>query len=136
MGEDMAKGKQVKVLQQELDIVRREIDKLRAQESMLEKLIRMDSGEPRVKPRAPRSNVKQAVLSLLERHPAGLNAAMAVEIAKEAGIQLERGSVSSLLSRMKNEDVVTYDGSVYRLATQRRVMPGIVQPIRTSGAGM
>lgn len=136
MGEDMAKGKQLKVLEQKLDFVRREIEKLRAQESMLEELIRMDSGAPKVKPRAPRSNVKQAVLNLLERHPAGLNAAMAVELAKEAGTQLERGSVSSLLSRMKNEDVVTYDGSVYRLATQRRTMPGVVQPIRTSGAGM
>jgi len=133
----MAKGKQVKVLQQELDLVRREIEKLRAQESMLEKLIRMDSGEPKVKPRAPRSNVKQAVLNLLEQHPAGLNAAMAVEMAKEAGTQLERGSVSSLLSRMKNEDVVTYDGNVYRLATPpRRAMPSAVQNIRTSGAGM
>jgi hypothetical protein len=133
----MAKGKQVKVLQQELDLVRREIEKLRAQESMLEKLIRMDSGEPKVKPRAPRSNVKQAVLNLLQQHPAGLNAAMAVEMAKEAGTQLERGSVSSLLSRMKNEDVVTYDGNVYRLATPpRRAMPGAAQHIRTSGAGM
>ena len=131
----MAKGKQMKVLEDRLELVRREMDKLKAQEALLLDMIRVETGEPMVKPRAPRSNVKQAVLDLLARYQeSGLNAAMAVEYAKEAGTSLDRGSVSSLLSRMKNEGVVTYDGAVYRLAPAKKTAPGVVHHIRTSGA--
>lgn len=133
----MAKGKQMKVLEDRLELVRREMEKLKAQESLLLDMIRVETGEPMVKLRAPRSNVKQAVIDLLARYQeSGLNAAMAVEYAKEAGTSLDRGSVSSLLSRMKNEGVVTYDGAVYRLAPSKKTGPAMVHPIRTSGAAM
>lgn len=131
----MAKGKQMKVLEDRLELVRREMEKLKAQEALLLDMIRVETGEPMIRARAPRSNVKLAVLDLLARfQESGLNAAMAVEYAKEAGSNLDRGSVSSLLSRMKNEGVVVYDGAVYRLAPSKKTSPGVVHHIRTSGA--
>lgn len=133
----MAKGKRMKALEERLDHVLREIEKLRAQEELLRDMIREENGEPKVKPRAPRANVKQTVISLLEEQgDIGLNAAMAVEIASDKGIDLERGSVSSLLSRLKNEGVVEYDGSTYRLIGAKRQMPGMVHPLRTSGSNV
>jgi hypothetical protein len=111
----------------------REIDKLKAQEALIRDMMREASGEPKVKLRAPRSNVKQTILDLLEQAgDEGLNAASAVEKAAKAGVALERGSVSSLLSRLKNEGVVTYDGSVYRLKSKAGTAPN-VHPLRTSG---
>lgn len=116
-GEVMAKGPTMKALEERLDLVLREIDKLRAKEDLLRDMIREAKGEPKVKFRAPRSNVKQTILDLLEAAgEAGLNATSAVETAARAGTTLERGTVSSLLSRLKHEGVVIYDGSVYRLA--------------------
>lgn len=130
----MAKGKQMKVLEDKLDFVRREIDKLRSQEALLLEMMKEASGEPILKRRAPRSNVKQTVISLLEQvGDNGLNAASAVELAASSGIELERGSVSSLLSRLKNEGIVGYDGIAYRLVRAKPTMPGVVHPIRTSG---
>jgi DNA-binding transcriptional ArsR family regulator len=125
----------MKVLSERLDLIRREIDKLKAQESLLLDMIRDASGQPKVKLRAPRSNVKQTILELLENvGEAGLNAATAVETAAKAGITLERGTVSSLLSRLKNEGVVVYDGSVYRLMKFKPGSGPNVHPLRTSGA--
>ena len=63
-----------------------------------------------------RSNVKTTILDLLkEVGTTGLNAATTVEIASRRGIDLDRGSVSSLLSRLKRDGVVEYDGNRYRL---------------------
>lgn len=67
-------------------------------------------------PVSRRSGVKGFVLDLLrERGSEGLNAAIAVDIASARGVLMDRASVSSLLSRLKNEDVVSYDDNVYRL---------------------
>ncbi len=67
--------------------------------------------------RTRRSHAKQLVLELLEeQNELGLNASLAVDLAKKRGENLERGTVSSLLSRLKNESIVTYDGTMYRLA--------------------
>lgn len=133
----MAKGKQMKVLEDRLELVRRELEKLKAQESLLLDMIRVESGEPKAKTRAPRSNVKQTVLDLLAEHlESGLNATIAIEIAKDRGVSLDRGSVSSLLSRMKNDGIVSYDGSVYRLPKSGGSPPANIHHIRTSGAGM
>lgn len=63
-----------------------------------------------------RVNVKTMVLDLLDEvGTTGLNAVTAVDIAKRRGIQLDKGSVSSLLSRLKKDDVVVYDNDKYRL---------------------
>ena len=65
------------------------------------------------KARASRSDVKRVVLSLLDEFRAeGLVATSAVEAAGKRGIHLERATVSSLLSRLKHDGAVTYDGKV------------------------
>jgi hypothetical protein len=124
----------MKALQDRLEIILREIDKLKAQESVIRDLLRELNGEPKTKLRAPRSNVKKTILELLEQAgDAGLNATSAVETAARSGISLERGTVSSLLSRLKNEGVVVYDGSVYRLSAAKPVLLPNVLALRTSG---
>ena len=67
--------------------------------------------------RAPRSNVKQCVLQMLsDAGGEGIQATEAVDIAeKRYGVHLERGSVSSLLSRLKRDGVVTYEDGLYKL---------------------
>ena len=129
----MAKGPTMKALTERLDLILREIEKLRAQESLIRDMIREANGEPKAKLRAPRSNVKQAVLDLLDQvGAAGLNAGIAVDMAAKVGVTLERGTVSSLLSRLKNEGAVDYDNTVYRLKKFKVDGPN-VHPLRTSG---
>ena len=119
----------------EKEVAVRALEKVKAQEDLINDMIREANGEPKFKPRAPRSNVKQTILDLLRSAAeSGLNAATAVETASRAGVFLERGTVSSLLSRLKNEGIVTYDGSVYRLLTVRPDPSLNVHPLRTSGA--
>jgi hypothetical protein len=63
-----------------------------------------------------RLSVKSFVLDLLsELGTIGLNAATAVEIGERRGVHLDRQSVSSLLSRLKNEGVVVYESERYKL---------------------
>ena len=63
-----------------------------------------------------RLSVKSFVLDLLsELGTLGVNAATAVEIGERRGVHLDRQSVSSLLSRLKNEGVVVYEGERYKL---------------------
>lgn len=121
-------------IRRDLDRALREVDKIRALEALILDMQREAKGEPKVKLRAPRSNVKQTVLALLEAAgAAGINAAMAVEKTAKEGIAMDRGTVSSLLSRLKNEGVVWYDGSVYRLAKFALDVGPNIHPFRTSG---
>ena len=60
--------------------------------------------------------MKAKVLDLLEDvGTTGLNASTAVNLAEARGMELERASVSSLLSRLKSDGIVEFDGSMYRL---------------------
>ncbi len=121
-------------IRRDLDLALREVEKIKAQEALILDMQREARGEPKLTVRAPRSNVKQTVLDLLEKAgDAGLNGAMAVEMAAKAKVTLERGTVSSILSRLKNDGVLTYDGSVYRLAKPKHDVPPNVLPLRTSG---
>lgn len=59
---------------------------------------------PEIKQRG--KNVKDTVISLVQNAgEGGLNVSALMEKAKDNGIHLDRGSVSSLLSRMKREKV-------------------------------
>lgn len=63
-----------------------------------------------------RNNIKAIVIDLLEEVGCeGLNAAIAVKLGTSKGIDLDRGSVSSLLSRLKRDNAVIYDGRRYTL---------------------
>ena len=66
--------------------------------------------------RHPRGAVKRVLLQLLqETGVAGLNARRAVAMAAERGIEIDRTTLSSLLSRLKADDIVTHDGYRYWL---------------------
>jgi hypothetical protein len=88
----------------------------------LREALRLHSGEsqepveaePRKRQR--RGSLKETVLSLLEEvGDKGLTTEQCITIAKSKGIELVPGSVSSLLSRLKTDDILFFDGQVYRL---------------------
>lgn len=63
---------------------------------------------------SPRPNVKGTMLSVIqEAGKAGVTASEVVERANAMGRALDRGSVSSLLSRFKREGLLTFDGARY-----------------------
>lgn len=64
-----------------------------------------------------RGNVKTTVLDIVaEAADRGITVNECVTVADvDRGINLDRGSVSSLLSRLKKDDVLFYDGDRYRL---------------------
>ncbi|WP_281840714.1 hypothetical protein [Sinisalibacter aestuarii] len=134
-------------LRMRLEVIQRDIEKLKAQETLL---LEMLQEVPAAKKggRARKGSVKQTVIDLLtEVGSKGLNANSALDLAKGKGIELERGSVSSLLSRLKHDGVVVYDDDVYRLTefanqepsqSQPKPAPaypvsGVVHRMRTSG---
>jgi hypothetical protein len=63
-----------------------------------------------------RRNVKRTVLEIITE--AGRDGVTSNEVTDRAAVmgrQLDRGSVSSLLSRLKREGTLTFDGERYRL---------------------
>jgi len=82
--------------------------------------------------RRRRSSVKNTVLELLsEQTEFGLTAAEVVEVAGARGVDLDRGSVSSLLSKLKGEGILTIEGSKYRIAQPSN--PGSASVYRMGG---
>ena len=72
-----------------------------------------DSEKPTATKRQP---IKALILSLLDDvGTTGLNATTVVTLANARGVTVERTSVSSLLSRLKADGIVEFDGSLYRL---------------------
>lgn len=66
--------------------------------------------------RHARGAVKRILLDLLEESGgAGLNAPIAVAMAAERDVSLDRATLSSLLSRLKADGLVDHDGYRYRL---------------------
>ena len=127
----------MKTLQERLTQKEREFAVLQAEIALLKSLMAELSGEPlesSKRLRSPRSSVKTLVLELLgEVKEAGLNAALAVETAGARGTVLDRGSVSSLLSRLKDTGLLTYDGRVYRL---KEFSPAPKQPLWGDNSGV
>ena len=124
----MASGtKSMRAIKDLLAEKRQERDRLDIEIGALEQALQAAAGEPTAKQtlkRAPRSNVKGVVLRLLEQvGDTGLNAAIAVDLAKRQNTPIERGTVSSLLSRLKAEGTVIHDGTVYRLKDASRTQP-------------
>ena len=66
--------------------------------------------------RHPRGAVKRVLLQILqETGTSGLNAKRAVAMAATRGVDVDRTTMSSLLSRLKADQVVAHDGYFYRL---------------------
>jgi hypothetical protein len=109
-----SRSKQMRVVEDEIARKKEQLRKLQIEIAALEEVLARATGVK--KPRAPRSDVKREVLRLLEEvGDRGLVAASAVEMAEKRGVRLERGTVSSLLSRLKHDGFVVYDGTSYRL---------------------
>jgi hypothetical protein len=122
------KGKQMKALEGEEDRLIREIDALQNQLIGVRRAIALLRGDDPEKVmgttlRKPRSPIKDAVLGLInEFKDTGLSVNEVIEIAQGRGQDLDRGSVSSLLSRLKRERVLDLEGSKYR-PVQSTLMP-------------
>ena len=115
-----SRRRQVSALDEIIGRKKEDLKKLQIEIAALEEARRHTLGvadQASSKKRAARSDVKTFVLGLLEEvGRGGLVAATAVELAAKRNVHLERGTVSSLLSRLKGDGAVRYDGTVYRLA--------------------
>jgi hypothetical protein len=110
----------IKLLKERRDKLRGEHEAIRVRLDEVEGLLRDAEGgspEPVVEHRSRRGDVKGIVLSLFdEAGEAGLSSHGCVTWAREKrGVELQQASVSSLLSRLKADDVLFYDGERYRL---------------------
>jgi DNA-binding transcriptional ArsR family regulator len=95
----------------------REIEFLKRELATVDRMIAASGGAP-TEPRRKRPSVKAAVLTLLAQHKeAGLTASEVVE----ADPGLDKASVSSLLSRLKKDGLLTLEGSKYRIANGAQV---------------
>lgn len=115
------KQSNMKLLYERRDKLRMEMEALRARLDEVETLIRLVGGEvtkePATDQRPRRGDLKEIVLSLMsEAGEAGLSSAECVTAAQaKRGVVLQPASVSSLLSRLKADGVLAYDGERYRL---------------------
>lgn len=115
------KGMMKKKLMEQRDQLLRQVEALNNKIAGLEMAIALvdnseTAREEGVEANVRKVNVKATVLDLLEEvGTTGLNAVTAVEIAERRGMSLDKGSVSSLLSRFKRDGIVVYDNDKYRL---------------------
>lgn len=95
--------------------VRAEIARLRAQEEVLLELIGQDGGEPSPATGRKRSpNIKPLVLELMNR--AGFTGATSAEVDKAVRLRVPsvaKDTVGSVLSRLKSDGALIYDGERY-----------------------
>ncbi|MBE7158271.1 MAG: hypothetical protein INR62_07520 [Rhodospirillales bacterium] len=117
-----AKQAAAKVLQERLDRLLSEMERLRERADEVRGLLRIMSEEGpdtglSEKRKVRRGDLKDIVLSLYKRAAeTGLSAAECVKSAQDQhGVALQPASVSSLLSRLKADGVLFYDGERYRL---------------------
>jgi hypothetical protein len=110
----------MKHLMDRRDQLRAEFAAVRARLDEVENLIRVMTGDPvpsSAPTKARRGDLKEIVLGLYDQAAeTGLSAAECVAAAQEKrGVTLQAASVSSLLSRLKADGVLMYDGDRYRL---------------------
>lgn len=122
----MARGQTLKAIQEA--IARLEAERIAFNSRIdgriegLREALQIQGGSPPVvvqaeeRKRTRRGNLKETVLALAEEVAAqGMNAEECISLAKAKGIDLVPGSVSSLLSRLKTDGVLFFDGQRYRL---------------------
>jgi hypothetical protein len=120
---DLREGVLVELRQRE-----REIEALRNKLKGIEASIAAVGGQPQIEARRRNRNVKQTVMDLIvDAGQRGITAIEVVERAALAGRQLDRPSVSSLLSRLKREGVLSFNGERYFPASGREIesAPGL-----------
>jgi hypothetical protein len=120
---DLREGVLVELRQRE-----REIEALRNKLKGVDAAIAAVGGQPQAAATRRNRNVKQTVMELIvDAGQKGITAIEVVERAAIAGRQLDRPSVSSLLSRLKREGVLSFNGERYFPASSREVenAPGL-----------
>lgn len=96
----------------EMEAIRNKIAGFELAISMMEG----DDQSPEAPTRRGRSTTKGAVIDMLRETGAdGLNSAIAVQMGERRGLDLDRASVSSLLSRLKRDGIVVHEGDRYKL---------------------
>jgi len=114
----MAKRLQtMKAIDQELERIDSEIERLRIERNALKRLrdsLTSGSEEDASKPKRRASNVKPLVLGIMEQFgAAGGTSAEVTSKVQEHIPQVSRDSVSSILSRLKTDGALRYDGHRY-----------------------
>lgn len=117
----MAKGVHMQAIKDEIARITRERDALTNKLEGLRSALALITGETETVSSAPkarqrRGNLKSMVLDIVTAQAErGVTVLECVALGKERGETLDRGSVSSLLSKLKAIDVLFYDGERYRL---------------------
>jgi hypothetical protein len=87
-------------------------------------------------PPTPRRNVKRTILEVVqEAGKAGVTASEVISRAAAKGRTLNAGSVASLLSRMKQDGVLTFDGERYCLAGVQGPQEPPLKIVKTANGG-
>lgn len=111
----MTKARHMKVIDEKLERIRADIDRLKAQEEVLLELKAQANGEPEPQKARKRSaNIKPLVLDIMAR--AGFAGATTADVDKEVKERVPtvaKDTVGSVLSRLKSDGALTYDGVRY-----------------------
>ena len=102
------------MIERELARVRADIDKLKAQEEVLQKILTHSNGETPSPPRKRSANIKPLVLDIMAQ--VGFTGATTTEVdrlVREKVPTVAKDSVGSILSRLKSAGALTYDGERY-----------------------
>jgi len=105
---------QMRMIEAELDRVRREISDLRVQETLLVKMLSKMNGEEPTKPRSRSPAIKPLVIDIMRR--AGVDGATTQEVddlVREKVPTVAKDTVGSVLSRLKGDGVLVYSGERY-----------------------
>ena len=116
------KSSNLKILNDRREKLRSEYEAAKARLDEVEGLIKLLGGETTSTVAAPseartrRGDLKSLVLELYEEAGEnGLSATGCVRVAAGRNIEIQPSSVSSLLSRLKSDGILFYDGDRYRL---------------------
>jgi predicted nuclease with TOPRIM domain len=105
---------QMKMIETELERVRREIEKLRVEEALLVKMMAKMNGETPAPVRARSPSVKPLVLDIMRRAGhAGATTAEVDDLVREKVPSVAKDTVGSILSRLKGDGVLIYAGERY-----------------------
>lgn len=106
---------QMRMIDEKLDGIRAEIARLKAQEEVLLELKAQSGGDqPPAAPRKRSPNIKPLVLDLMSR--AGFTGATSAEVdhaVRQRVPTVAKDTVGSVLSRLKADGALTYDGERY-----------------------
>lgn len=132
----MTRGAHMKMLEERRRQIDADINQLMTRRAEIDLMIARSRGEaesaPANEPPRRRRNVKKTVMDLVEMAgSAGVTAAEVVDRARTIGRELDRGSVSSLLSKFKGQGALTFDGERYYPAS--KAPPPEPQPFRVVG---